>query len=129
MTDESGSSGDREVERRLRRHRRSVNEQHGRLAVGRSDVFLPQEQPDVAVRRPLRRPVLDAGDRRILRGRGCCNVRFHAWYSPILVATQTHSTFAPVSRTTLAHRSFSARKKRPNSAGVDPTISMPELAM
>ena len=51
-----------------------------------------------------------------------------AWSSvPLCVPLQ--STFAPVSRTTFAHWSFSARKKRPNSAGVEPTISMPAVAM
>ena len=39
------------------------------------------------------------------------------------------SAFAPVSRTTFAHWSRSARKNAANSAGVEPTISMPELAM
>ena len=42
-------AGHRQVERRLRRHRRPVDEQQSRLAVRIADEFLPQEQTHVAV--------------------------------------------------------------------------------
>src|SRR5437660_7868098 len=44
-------------------------------------------------------------------------------------AHSIQSTFAPVSLITFAQRSFSARKNVPNSAGDEPTISMPAVSM
>ncbi len=54
----------------------------------------------------------------------------HTGYRGAVVhAVGLQSIFAPVSRTTLPHWSRSARKYVPNSAGVEPTISIPAVAM
>jgi len=55
-----------EIESRLRRHRRAVDEEHCGLAFRRVDILFPQEEPHVAVGGLLLRPVLDAGNLRCL---------------------------------------------------------------
>ena len=52
-----GDARHREVEGRLRSHRRAVHEQDRAGLLGRAGAFLPQEQPDVALRRPMLLPL------------------------------------------------------------------------
>ena len=52
-----GDARHREVEGRLRGHRRAVHEQDRAGPLGRAGALLPQEQPDIALRRPMLLPL------------------------------------------------------------------------
>ena len=91
-----------EVEGRLRGHRRAVHEQHRRLALGRADELLPQEQAHVAVGGLLvwssaRWPVTGV----LMDRQGLSSFRAREARQSIL---------APVSWITRAQRSRSSRK-------------------